>query len=124
MLRQSAYDEIVAARLEEFWAWFTPWHRRLWNLGTVASLSELLEACEALSSNALRSLQAEVSRLAGPDLAVGDGATKEALRRVLGDDLTFRLAGWYELQQLAGVVEHGYVGRWAGLLQRADTPGP
>jgi len=122
MLPTDPFDQRVAARLDEFWGWFTPWHRRLWNVGTVGAISEILEASESLPRPALKSLQAEVRRLVGPDDAVGDTATREALGRLLNRDLTFRQSGWYGLNQLLSVINGGYLRRWANLVRGRSRP--
>lgn len=123
MLPTDEFDQRVAARLAEFWAWFTPWHRRLWNVGSISAIGELLEACESLPKAALKSLQAEVDRLVGPDSALGDPVTKEALGRLLNDNLVFQRASWYELSQLRPIVDAEYLKRWAHLVRGPDRPG-
>ena len=35
--------ELVCSRLRDFFAHSAPWHRRLWSIGTVLSLREVLE---------------------------------------------------------------------------------
>jgi hypothetical protein len=124
MLITDEYDQKVAARLEEFWAWFTPWHRRLWNVGTIAALSELLEASESLPHNRLKALQDEVNRLVGPDGAIGDAATRAVLGRLLNDDLTYKRVAWHQLNQLLAVIDSGYLRRWATSVGDANRPGP
>src|SRR5687768_12472918 len=109
MLSLDPFDQKVAARLEEFWAWFTPWHRRMWNVGSVAAISELLEASESLIQGATRALQVEVSRLVGTDVAIGDAATKATLSRLLNDGgLLYRRVEWHQLKELLSIIESGY----------------
>ena len=43
----NADEEVIAARLLDFFAAATPWNRRLWNTGLVLGLREILEATEA-----------------------------------------------------------------------------
>jgi hypothetical protein len=117
------FDQRVAARLFEYWAWFTPWHRRLWNVGTLASLNELLEAAEATPGKGLKALQREISQLVGPDPAVGDRETKQMLAQLLKGDLTYRRDGWYKLAQMMPRIESGYLSRWADLIRSPPKPG-
>ena len=122
MIRPDPYDQKVTSRFEELWASSTPWYRRLWNVGTIGAIDELLEASESLRDRALKALQAEVESLVGPDPAVGVKATRGTLVRLLQGELAFRRASWHELSQLRTIIESDYLKRWADLLRVAKPP--
>lgn len=122
MLVQDPYDQKLAARLSEYWSWRTPWQRRLWNIGSVAAIKELVEAADALSEKSLVALKTEVGLLVGPDPAIGNRTTKQALGAILKEDLTYGGDGWHQLRQLLPTIEGDYVSRWATLLRQVDRP--
>ena len=118
MLHDTAASVAVAARLEEFWGRSTPWQRRLWSVGTVAALKEVVEASTAaseavLSNGSVRSLQSEAERVAGRDPGVGDVNTRRQLQSVLRGDLTAGRVGWRKLRAIVPLVQRGYLRRWA-----------
>jgi hypothetical protein len=47
----------VVARLEEFFAQRTPWHRRLWTVGTVLALKEATEYADACTDGTVQSTE-------------------------------------------------------------------
>jgi hypothetical protein len=123
VLRTDPFSLRVAARLEEYWAWLTPWNRRLWNVGTVAAIGELLEASEALATTSFKALQAEVDRLVGPDAAVSDPITRAILQKLVTGELTYKRANWHQLHELHSIVDTGYLKRWANLLRHDHSIG-
>lgn len=123
MINKSPFDERVVSRMEEFWAASTSWHRCLWHLGSTAAIGELLEASESLYESSLRSLQADVERLTGPDPALGPDALRKALGQLLKKDLVFKHANWHELNQLLAIVDYDYLKRWSDVLRTQQRPG-
>ncbi|HEY8505919.1 MAG TPA: hypothetical protein VIL46_15145 [Gemmataceae bacterium] len=72
MLERSTQASHVAARLLDFFGARTPWQRRLWNVGIVLGLKELIEASEAIRDNilskaAFQSLRESLEVMAGQD---------------------------------------------------------
>lgn len=123
MIEPSPFDQRIACRIEEFWASSTRWHRCLWHLGSTAVISELLEASESLPELPLRTLQADVVRLAGPDPALGSDTTRSVLSHLLKKDIVFQQANWHALKQLLAIVQCDYLKRWAAILRIATRPG-
>jgi len=123
MINKSPFDEKIAFRMEEFWASSTSWQRGLWHLGSTAAIGELLEASESIPESSLRSLQADVERLTGPDPAVGSETTRNTLRQLLKKDLVFKHANWHELNQLLSIIDRDYLKRWADVLSTPSPPG-
>ena len=122
MLRDTEVGVAVAARLEEFWGHSTPWHRRLWGVGTVAALKEVIEVSTAVSESVLREgslqrLQSEAERLAGQDPGVGDEHMKRTLQRILKGDLTAGRVAWRKLSEIIPRIEGGYLQRWASAAE-------
>lgn len=124
MIENSPYGRQLAARLEELWAKSTNWHRRLWSMGAVAAIGELVEASESLPVDAIRDLQADVIRIVGPDPGLGDAGTRTALRKALKGELVYGRASWHELRHLLEIGEEGYLRRWSDVLREpASRPG-
>lgn len=129
MLQPNGFDELVVARIEEFWDSTTPWQRSLWTIGTVSSVAEVLEAAEGvsrslLSKASLQALQSEVARLAGADPAVGDTAARRALGQLLRGDLTAGRVNWHSLKQLLPSIQTDYLTRLASIVRSKERPGP
>lgn len=53
MLRSEPFEQLVAARLLDFFGAETPWQRRLWDVGTCLTLHEIVEAADAVVAGAL-----------------------------------------------------------------------
>lgn len=88
MLVGDAYDNHVAARLLDFFGTGTPWQRRLWVIGLVLGIRELLEAADAaadrvLSWGSVVSLASELARLAGRDAVIASSPLEAPLNAVL-----------------------------------------
>src|SRR4051812_10615484 len=106
MLKQDGFDELVVARLKEFWSAQVPWERSLWTLGSVALIEELLEAAAApgMPERAFENLRDEVERFVGRDPATGDGPSKAVLRSAIRGDLRANSMGAIRLAQLLPLV--------------------
>lgn len=131
MLVPQAYDQLVVARLFEFWGRDTPWQRRLWTIGSMGAIEEVLEAATAvqasvLDEKALKALQAESRRLVGRDPGIGDSRTREALGKLLdvSSDLGAGRVSWHSLKQLLPGLREDYLVRWAVAIREAPPPGP
>jgi hypothetical protein len=117
----------VAARLLDFFDDRAHWQRRLWNVGLVLGLREVLEAGEyqdaALSLSAVRDLADTVGRRALHD----PGAGSELERRTLSEYLQRNLAaGGFAHRAVAEAlhdIEPRYLERWRGALAGTPSPG-
>lgn len=113
--------ELVCSRLSEFFAHRVPWHRRLWNIGTVLGLREVLEyadaclASEVPNTEGLRFVIAGMRRTVGRDPGVAH--LQAELDRLLGE-LDVNSPGKVprgaraELAELALRAEADYLRRW------------
>ncbi len=113
--------ELVRSRLGDFFAHRTPWHRRLWNIGTGLGLREVIEYADACLSEAvpntegLRFVVATARREVGRDPGVEPFAAEleRCLERL---DATSRskipVAARDELDQLVRRVEAEYLDNW------------
>jgi len=119
-------EQLLAARLLEFFTTSTPWHRALWNPGVVLCLRELLEASEAvragvLHEDSLRSLAEACARLAASDPGVGNEHQRHALQQTLQSQTKpkLRLDGldYHVLKRLTDEIEADYLKRWAQALR-------
>jgi hypothetical protein len=111
------WEQLVAARLLEFFDAKTPWHRSLWNPGLVLTLNEILEASEAvrmsvLSEEALN-FAIETSLKQALDPGVGDSQRLKALQTTLRPKLRFDGLDFLALRHLAQDIEAAYLNGWA-----------
>lgn len=116
----------VVARLEEFFALRTPWHRRLWTVGTVLGLKEVTEYAEACvngsvpNTQGLRFVISSCQREVARDPGVAHLAAE--LANVLNEldaptPAKVPPRAIAELHQLVRRAEKEYCGQW----KRAET---
>ena len=113
--------ELVRSRLRDFFARNAPWHRRLWGIGTVLSLREVLEYANGCltgrspSTEGLRFVVGSASREVGRDPGVAHLATElESLLRRLRVDSPKDLSRhvYDQLEQLVRRADGEYCERW------------
>ena len=123
------FETHVGARLLDFFDSRSPWSRKLWNCGLVLTLSEVVEALEAvragvLSEASLGYLLNHAQKSAGTD--PGAGSPEE--RRLLQDALSSkpRLGGLrhHLIVQQEAATRPRYLARWADVLRQDARPGP
>ena len=121
--------DLVCARLCDFFAERLPWHRRLWSIGTVLGLRELLEyaddclAGRASGTEGLRFVVNAARREVERDPGVAHLATElDALLQ--GFDVNslkdVRRDRCDELDHLVRRAQDGYLGRW--VVAPVDVP--
>jgi hypothetical protein len=126
----NAWEELIAARLLEFFDWHTLWHRSLWNPGLVMMLKEVLEASEAaqnniLSEDALNLCASSAIRVAALDPGVGNRKLLKALQEALHPRLRYNGLDYAALAELANTLERDYLVNWAAYLASEDiAPNP
>jgi hypothetical protein len=120
-------EQLVAARLLEFFDARTPWHRSLWNPGLVLTLNEILEASEAvrmsvLSEEALN-FAIETSLKQVPlDPGAGGSQRLKALQTTLRPKLRFDGLDFLALRHLAQDMEAAYLNGWAAASSLPSKP--
>lgn len=131
MLRRNPFDEHVGARLLDFYGVQTRWPRRLWSIGAVLALEEILEASKArredvLSPETVRFIANDAQTLLGRDPAVGSTAQRRSIGESLNEDLTFEGFAYRKLQTLIPSVKANYLRRVAALVaaDNGDRPTP
>ncbi|RKH08090.1 hypothetical protein D7X74_32380 [Corallococcus sp. CA047B] len=117
MLESKDTSQRVAARLLEFFAAQTGWFRGLWEVGTVLSLRELLEAVDAvpagiLSEKAVEWLANELSKALGQDEGIAP-PSRSLLQRLLGSPLKHRSGELPAVIRLTEQIDAAYLSRWA-----------
>jgi hypothetical protein len=128
-LASDPFAEHVVARLLDFFDRRTQWHRRLWVIGNVLALREVVElhADEAVFPDVrLATRRGLIPNLDG-DVGLGSAAERAKLNELLGDKakLTARSQAVLQLARLADTAERGYLGRWAAALGAGTvTAGP
>jgi len=124
-----AYFHTVVARLLDFFAEATPWHRRLWILGSVLALREVWEAGEwverhALSQAALTWMCRSLERPLGNDRGIGGSELRSQLTTCLRGRLSRDSRDRRCLQELIELVDDGYLDRWAAAVASSSPPAP
>ena len=116
----------VIARLRDFFDERSHWQRRLWNVGLVLSLREVLEAAEeqgrALHPAAVANLAASVKALSAADPGAGGELERKALARYLGGDLAVNGADYEGVRVALSDIEVHYLERWAQVLKTNPSP--
>lgn len=123
MLVGSDDDILLSRRILDFLAVQAPWQRRLWRLGPVLILLELLEAHDAcahgvLHEKAVQFLTGEARARLREDPGIGDHASP--LQACLSKDLGPDGAGAGELTLLVASLASKYLDRWADHLAKPD----
>ena len=129
MLVPNGYDEHVTSRLLDFFGDTTPWPRRLWDIGTILALKEVLEAGSAavegvLSDKALRDLCQTTEVVAGQDPGVGTKEEHRLLQGCLRTNLRPRSHDREVMEQLLAAVEPKYLENIANVLGTVEKPKP
>lgn len=112
---------LVLSRLGDFFAHRRPWHRRLWNIGTLLALREVLEYADAClteavhSTEGLRFVVGAVRREVGRDPGVAPLAAEidTCLERLgVPSQSKIPVAARDELDHLTRRVEADYLDNW------------
>jgi hypothetical protein len=130
------YEQLVLARLLDFFSSKTHWNRGLWSVGTLLAFQEVLEASEAqrdghLNEKTIKGAVHTVVRLLDRDPGIGNTQEREtllALLQVNGEPRDELLYQGLEYEAIAEVMRNntpGYLTRWAGMLARGqELPSP
>lgn len=121
MLRSEPFDQLVAARLLDFFGVETPWQRRLWDVGTCLTLREIVEAADAvvagaLSDEALNWLKGSVLELTGRDVGVGTPGERSTLTQALKGSVSQGSFDARIIDQIAESSEDLYLHNWSVAL--------
>lgn len=116
----------VAARLLDFLGDNTPWQRRLWTVGLVLSIEEVLEASAAaadgvLDQAAVKDLRQTVLKWAGQDRGLAS-EERTKLHKHLGDVVVPDGLSYHALAELRARFDGDYLLRWSRALADTDDP--
>jgi hypothetical protein len=125
-------ENLIAARLLDYFSSRTHWHRALWNAGTILALREVLEASEAqnlghLSEKSIGGAVTTALRLLRDDPGIGGPKERVALVGALTlngeprDEILYNGLEYEQIQELLHRATPLYLERWAQALI-ADTP--
>lgn len=128
MLRSEPFEQLVAARLLDFFGAETPWQRRLWDVGTCLSLHEIVEAADAvvagaLSIEALNWLKGSVLELTGRDIGTGTTAERSTLTAALKGNVGQGSFDARVIARIAESAESHYLQRWSVALASGESWG-
>ncbi|MFC8337569.1 integrase [Streptomyces rubiginosohelvolus] len=111
----------------DFTSAWTPWHRRLWAIGSFLSLEEVHEAGQWMERKVLGNSSVEwhkhaLERLLGQDAAIADKVRKQELQKLLRGDLSIASADRRRLRLFIDRCRPGYLERWADKAAEASPP--
>lgn len=124
------YEQLVCARLLEFFSSRTHWNRGLWNVGTILALHEVLEASQAqrdghLTEKAIKGATTTAIRLLQLDPGIGTDRQRAVLVSFLKvngeprDELMFEGLEYEAIAEHVRQVSGIYLENWS----RAVAPG-
>ncbi|XVV11245.1 hypothetical protein ACQP2X_41405 [Actinoplanes sp. CA-131856] len=95
-----------------------PWPRRLWDVGSLLALEELLEAStwarhRVLSSAAVDWQRHQLAKVIGPDVGLGDKDLRTELTALLNKPLPDPSPAHRRLGEVIAHARGGYLNRWA-----------
>ena len=128
-------ENLTAARLLDYFSTRTPWHRTLWNVGTILALREVLEASEAqnlghLSETSVRGAIGTALRMLQDDPGLGTADERNAIVVALtqnGEPRREILYNGMEYEQISELLERStplYLQWWAAALASNAPPAP
>lgn len=118
-------EVLVTSRLLELVDHRTPWHRSLWQVGTVLALREVLENAEGLRTKAIRAealdyVCTSAYDAVARDRGVGSGAVRDRVLELLshksGKDGVVGQPAADALSQLIRRIECDYLANWAAAV--------
>lgn len=130
MYRTDPYENLVIARLFDFFAGINQWHRRPWEPGTLMMIRELLEASEAhsagvLTDGAVGFIKQSIMPIASMDKGIGTKLNLGKLGDLLKTDLEYYNYEYLQLKSWLIGIEGKYLENWSVALKvPADCPNP
>ncbi|MFD1541937.1 hypothetical protein [Nonomuraea guangzhouensis] len=122
MLDDNQQHHYTAKRMLDFATAATPWHRRLWRLGTLLELSELLEAINAkalgaLAESSVKYLGDVLAKRIQRDPGMGSPAERGQLIKHVNRTMQIDGHDWVALNLLLQESRPKYLSRWASHLR-------
>ncbi|GAA4182420.1 hypothetical protein GCM10022252_08320 [Streptosporangium oxazolinicum] len=126
MLDDNQQHHYTARRMLDFAAAATPWHRRLWRLGTMLELSELLEAVGAralgaLAESSVKYLGDGLAKRIQRDPGMGSPAERGQLIKHVNRTMQVDGHDWVALNLLLQENRPKYLSRWASHLRNEEA---
>ncbi len=129
----NAYEQLICARLFDYFSSRTHWNRSLWNVGTLLALREVLEASEAqnqghLKDTAIRGVVATALRLLHDDPGLGTPLDRSALEALLTfngaprEEVPFQGLEYEAIKEIVEKATPQYLERWATALSATNPP--
>ncbi|KQQ96420.1 hypothetical protein ASF72_01825 [Arthrobacter sp. Leaf141] len=120
-VEQNTLQRVVAERMLELIDVRSPWHRSLWQLGTIHAVLEVLECTQATwegaipNDKAMKYLGERCQQQISNDLGAGSSATRQLLqdkiRDLVSKKITQRVLA-AEVEELARRANRDYLVRW------------
>jgi hypothetical protein len=119
------FSACVVARLLDFFDARTQWHRRLWVIGSILALKEIVElhADEAVVPEVRLAARRELIPSLARDVGLGTHGERTRLNELLGDKAKFPGLSTALLQigRLTDLAERDYLANWAAALASGGT---
>lgn len=122
------FNEMVSFRVLDFLPrGEAPWQRRLWSVGSILTLKEVLEGSEAFrngvfSKHTFASLRHGAARQVGEDVGLGPPEQRTMLATLLNSELAFEGADYMALRELTELLRIHYLSNWITVLGSHTTP--
>jgi hypothetical protein len=131
----NTFEQLVCARLFDYFSTRTHWNRSLWNVGTLLALQEVLEASEAqkqghLSEPSIRGAVATALSLLHDDPGIGNTLERSVLTELLTangaprDEVAFRGLEYEAISEIVQTAAPQYLERWATAIESENPPPP
>ncbi|RZU60796.1 integrase [Zhihengliuella halotolerans] len=128
IIGQDPYATHIATRLQDFFLPSAPWQRRLWEAGTLSTLTELLDASRwqsegVLHPSAVKSLSADLGTMIAKDPGIGGPKKTEIINAELSTNVPYGSGHWQSLDQLTEQAKRQYLKFWRDAIDSNSPPG-
>lgn len=127
MLENKPYAQHVSKRMLDFCAAATPWSRRLWRLGALLEIDELIEAAQArhesaLSEGSLKYFRQSLATRVRRDLGLGSESRRGQIITYVNRAFVPKSHDSEALTLLNSESRQAYLANWAGAVADEDVP--
>ncbi|WP_102159557.1 integrase [Zhihengliuella halotolerans] len=128
IIGQDIYATHIATRLQDFFLASAPWQRRLWEAGTLSTLTELLDASRwqsegVLHSSMVKLLATDLATLIAKDPGIGGPKKTEIINAELSTNVPYGSGHWQSLDQLTEQAKRQYLKFWRDAIDSNSPPG-
>lgn len=127
MLKSNPFESRVTSCLLDFLGSHTPWHRRLWSVGSLLGIQEVLEGAEAVRADALsgksfENLYCATEIAIGQDPGIGTVEERKLLQECLRKGPFFDNSWHLLLRAQLPRLRKSYLANWQAALRNGHAP--